>query len=223
MTQPIVIFGAGGHGREILQIIRDINAVRPTWQFTGFLVDEAFAGAAAATGLQILGDISWLAAHPDVHVVVALGPPAARRRVVQRIRARHANPFPVLVHPRAWIGAGVVLQEGAVVCAGAMLTTDIRIGAHAHVNVASTIAHDAVLEDFATLGPGVHLAGHVRLGEGVELGTGCVVIPGCSVGSWARVGAGAVVTAAVADDSTVVGVPARPVSSRPPGWHAAPD
>ncbi|RZA32254.1 MAG: acetyltransferase [Lysobacteraceae bacterium] len=227
MSRRIAIVGAGGHGREILQLIRDINAAlapaAPTWDCAGFLVDAGFDAPPTIAGLPVLGDLAWLAANPDAAVVVAVGAPAARKRLVRRIRALGSTPcvkaFPVLVHPRAWIGAGVELGAGSVVCAGAMLTTDIRLGEHVHVNVGCTLAHDDVLEDFVTLAPGVHLAGNVLLGEGVELGIGSTVIPRARVGAWSVVGAGAVVTANIDADCTAVGAPARPIKRRTAGWH----
>lgn len=225
MMQPIVIVGAGGHGREVLQLIRDINAAspEPAWDCLGFLVDAAYLAQAPAVvgGLPVLGDLSWLAARPGVQVVVAIGAPAARRLMVGRIRAQGGNAFPGLIHPRAWIGANVALGEGTLVCAGAMLTSDIKVGAHVHLNVASTLAHDDVLEDFVTLGPGVHVAGNVVLREGAELGIGCSVIPRCTVGAWSVLGAGAVVTQSIEADCTAVGSPARVVKRRAPGWHHA--
>jgi sugar O-acyltransferase (sialic acid O-acetyltransferase NeuD family) len=221
MEKRIVIFGAGGAGREVLQVIRDINAVLPTWKCEGFIVDSEFQGAPSAGGLPVLGNIDWLAANPDVHVVVAVGASAARWRVVQRIRDRCTNPFPVLIHPRAWIGTNVLLGDGSVICAGAMLTTDIRVGEHVHVNIGSSIAHDAELGDFATLYAGVRLTGNVHLHDGVEAGTGSVVIPRCEVGRWSIIGAGAVVTGRVGENCTVVGVPARVVKQRPEGWYQA--
>jgi sugar O-acyltransferase (sialic acid O-acetyltransferase NeuD family) len=223
MTRPLVIFGAGGHGREVLQLVRDINAAgpQPAWDCLGFLVDGTFLARAPATvgGLPVLGDPAWLAAHPEVSVALAIGAPAARRLAARRIRALGSNPFPVLVHPRAWIGANVTLGEGTLVCAGAMLTVDITVGAHVHLNVASTLAHDDLLEDFVTLSPGVHVAGNVVLEEGAELGVGCAVIPRCTVGAWSVLGAGAVVTGAIEADCTAVGAPARAVKRRAPGWH----
>lgn len=221
MAARIVIYGAGGQGREVLQLIRDLNAVQPEWDCVGFLVDERFPSPGEVAGLPVLGGLDWLVAHPEVQVVVAVGAPAGRRALVAQIRERCANAFPSLVHPRAWVGDGVELGEGVLVCAGAMLTTDIRVGAHVHLNVGVTLAHDDVLEDFVTLAPGVHVAGWVRLREGAELGIGCNVIPRRTVGAWTVVGAGAVVTADLDGDCVAVGVPARPIRRRSPGWHLA--
>jgi sugar O-acyltransferase (sialic acid O-acetyltransferase NeuD family) len=221
MEKRIAIFGAGGFGREVAQLIRDINALHATWSCEGFVVDRAFCAQTQVAGLPVLGDIDWLVANPDVQVVVAVGAPAARRRIVQRIRERCSNAFATLVHPRAWVGDHVRIGAGSIVCAGAMATTDIRIGDHTQVHVGCMIGHDAMLEDFVTLSPGVNMTGNVRIREGVEMGAGSVIVPGCELGPWAVVGAGSVVTRQVPGNSTVVGVPGRVIKERAPGWHAA--
>jgi sugar O-acyltransferase (sialic acid O-acetyltransferase NeuD family) len=220
MKQDLVIFGAGGFGREVLQVVRDLNAVAPVWNCLGFLADAAPDAVEAVAGLPVLGGIEWLRAHPEVQVVIAVGSSAARWKIAQRIVATCGNRFAVLVHPRAWVGERVEIGPGSVVCAGALLTTDIRLGRHVHVNIGSTIGHDAVLDDFATLNPSVNVSGNVRIMTGGEIGTGSVVIPRCTVGAWAIVGAGAVVTSTLAANVTAVGAPARVIKERADGWQA---
>ena len=147
-------------------------------------------------------------------VVVAVGDPAAREQCVRKCVAADLS-FVSLVHPRAETSQWVTIGQGTIVCAGAVLTTNITIGQHVHINVGCTVSHDADLADFVTLSPGVHLSGWVSVGRRVFLGTGAVVINGSSarpirIGEDAIVGAGACVVGDVAPGTTVVGVPARP-------------
>jgi acetyltransferase-like isoleucine patch superfamily enzyme len=106
--------------------------------------------------------------------------------------------------------------EGSVLCAGTVLTTQIRIGAHVNLNLNCTIGHDTVIEDFCNLSPGVNISGSVHLEEGVDIGTGAAVVPGRRVGRGSTVGAGAVVTSDVPPLSLAVGVPARVIKTLRP-------
>lgn len=75
-------------------------------------------------------------------------------------------------------------------------------------------------------GRGVHLEHQVtigaerrrspRLGNSVFVGAGAKIIGPVTLGDRCRIGANAVVVEDVAPDTTVVGIPARPVRRRPP-------
>jgi sugar O-acyltransferase (sialic acid O-acetyltransferase NeuD family) len=211
METPIVIVGAGGFGREVLDVIEAVNAARPTWDFLGFLdderPDETLLGQRRA---QYLGPSTMLA-ELDARYVIGIGSGEARSRIAELASAagRHAA---TLIHPSVTIGSDVEVGDGSILCAHASLTTHIRLGRHVHVNLNCTIGHDAVLEDLVTLFPGVSISGSVTLRRLVSVGTGAVVLPGLEVGPASTIGAGAAVVSSVAGGTTVVGVPARPVT-----------
>ena len=211
--KPLAIFGAGGHGREIIALVRELNAERAPgegWELAGALTDRAEWRFPDDVGVPRLGGVDWLVGHPSCSVVIAIGDPVARERIATRIRATCANPFATLVHPRAWIAECVTLGEGTQVCAGALINADVRIGAHVILNIGCRVSHGSVIADFATLAPGATLCGGVTLGRGCDLGAGAVVLPRIEIGSGARLGAGAVAAESVASGVTAAGVPARP-------------
>lgn len=212
----LVIFGCGGFAREVAQVVRDINAVRPTWSLLGFVDDDAAKHGSTIGGLRVLGGAEWLVAHPRVACSIGVGNPAAKRKIHERLRSTR---FATLVHPRAWIGERVVLGDGAIVCANATATCDISMGAHAIVNLSVTIGHDARLGDYATLAPSVNVSGYAQVGVGCDIGTGAALIPGVKVGSWSVVGAGSIVVRDLPENVTAVGAPARVIKTRDPGWH----
>lgn len=219
MTTPIVIFGAGGFAREVLQVILDINKIMPTWEPVGFLVDPSITAPPSVHGLPVLRDTAWLRDHPSAQIVIAVGSSAARYHIAARLSQENTNTFASLVHPRAWVGRGVKIGPGAVVCAGALVTTDITIGSHVHINIGCTIGHDSELHDFVTLNPSVNISGNVIVGKGSEVGTGSVLIPHANVGEWSVVGAGSLVIKPLEANVTAVGSPARVIKTRQPNWH----
>jgi sugar O-acyltransferase (sialic acid O-acetyltransferase NeuD family) len=210
--KPLVIFGAGGQAREVAQIVADLNQLHGNpWRLIGFLVDPGQAARVPRPlPAPVLGGTEWLLEHPEVQVVVAVGAPAGRRSVVQRLCAQQpAVRFATLVHPRAWLASSAALGEGSVVFAGVLVNANATIGKHANLNLAATISHDCEVGHFVSLGPGAHLAGGVTLGEGTDIGVGACLRPGVRVGANSVVGAGAAVVFDLPAQCTAFGVPAR--------------
>ena len=88
MTQRLVIFGAGGFGREVLQLVRDINAVSPVWTCDGFLVDSQYAACGGLVqGLPILGDLTWLNQN-ELELIARF----ADARLVKSLNGRNGTP-----------------------------------------------------------------------------------------------------------------------------------
>lgn len=219
MTTQIVIFGAGGFAREVLQVILDINQIMPTWEPVGFLVDPDITAPITVHGLPVLRDTEWLKDHPRTQIVIAVGSSVARHHIAARLSQENPNTFAALVHPRAWVGRGVEVGPGSVVCAGALVTTDITIGSHVHVNIGCTVGHDSELHDFVTLNPSVNISGNVIVGSGSEVGTGSILIPHANIGEWSVIGAGSVVIKPLGANVTAVGSPARAIKTRQLNWH----
>jgi sugar O-acyltransferase (sialic acid O-acetyltransferase NeuD family) len=220
-VKNLVIFGTGGMAREVHQIVEDINAVSPTWNFLGFLDGNAAQHGKEVHGYPVFGGADWFSSSSayDIYVVVAIGNTVSRRKVIESIKKQNKASFATLVHPRAWVGSRVDIGEGSIICPGALITTDLTIGSHVIINSGSTIAHDVVIDDFVTIAPAVNVSGSVRMGQGVDLGTGSTVIQGLSIGEWSIVGAGAVVVKDIEPNVTAVGMPAKTIKTRPTGWH----
>jgi len=218
MADGIIVIGAGGFGRETLDVIAAINASTrdPFWDVIG-VVDDAPAEIQIERlrdrEIRFLGGIDANRELFDgIHYVVGIGSPAVRARIAERVDAWGARPA-VLVHPAAVVGTRVRLAPGAVVCGGAQISTNVRLGRHAHVNPGAIIGHDSVLEDFVSVNPGAIVSGEVAVGTSTLIGAGATVLQGLSVGGGATVGASACVTKDVAPGSVVVGVPARRVGT----------
>jgi sugar O-acyltransferase (sialic acid O-acetyltransferase NeuD family) len=211
----LAIVGAGGHGREVLDVVEARNRDGAGLEVLGFVADRFDEAVLSRRAAGHLGTVDALVAGQiaaldgDVVFVLAVGDPATRDALERRLEAIGATWAPPLVHPEASVGSDVELGDGTVVAAGARLTTNLRVGRHVQVNVNAVISHDCTVADHATLSPGVLVNGAGSIGTGVLLGTGAVVTPGHSVGEWAVVGAGAVVVDDVPAGVTAVGVPAR--------------
>lgn len=209
--KPLVIIGAGGHGREAVDIIEAMNAERPTFEVIGFIDDGREPGSLASPyDIPVLGGLDHLRTM-NVSYVLAIGRPDIRRRLSERLTDRE----PVnIVHPLSSIGSHVEHGPGLIMAAGSRITHSVRLGQHVHLNVNATVSHDCRVGDFVTVTPGVSISGGVTIGDDVWMGIGSSVIQQIAIGDRVVVGAGAAVIRDVRADTTVVGVPAHPVEPR---------
>ncbi|MEJ1921961.1 acetyltransferase [Microbacterium sp. KHB019] len=214
MTKEIIVIGAGGFGRETLDVIDAINAVasEAVWHVRGVVDDSP--SAIQQTRLRARG-VPWLGALGDnrealsrTSHIVAIGSPKVRGRLasyVDELGGRAAT----LVHPRAVIGSQVALGEGTVVCGGVQVSTNVKMGRHTHINPGAVVGHDASLDHFVSVNPGAVISGEVVVGPRSLIGAGAVILQGLEIGAEAVVGASACVTHNVPSGTTVYGVPAR--------------
>ena len=201
--QPIVVFGAGGHGKVVADAARS----------AGFVLAAFVDDAPARAGTTIWGVpvVSWAAFQADrgrwedAAFIVGIGDNGARQDVQGRVESAGREVVAV-VHARATVAPTARIGPGTVVMAGAVVNPDAAVGRGCIVNTGAVVEHDCALGEFVHLSPNAALGGGVWIGDRAHLGLGAVVLPAVRVGTDVKVGAGAVVIRDVPDALTVIGV-----------------
>jgi len=204
--RPIILIGAGMHGRVVRDLCRDIKR-----DVAGFF-DDSQPKDTMIDDIKVLGKVedlffeTWLKDHD---VVITIGNSLARLEIANHI-SKAGGQFTTLVHPNCVISPTAQIGEGTVLIGGNMVFSGARIGAHCIIDPDSTIGADSNLADGVYICPGVHFGASVIVGRAAFLGIGAMVIPEVEIGENAIVGAGAVVTRDVPKDVLAAGNPAIP-------------
>ena len=209
--KEIAIFGAGGFGREVKGLIDDINLIEEQYKIVGFY-DDGIAKNTIINGLPVLGGINELnALDSKLSIALGIGIPDVKSKIITNI----TNPlieYPVLIHPNTNIGKDdISIGEGTIICAGNILTCNIKIKKFITLNLMCTVGHDTIIEDFSSFMPSVNISGEVNIDTKVYVGTGAKIINQLSIGASTIVGAGAVVAKSLPSNCTAVGIPAKPI------------
>ena len=210
----LVLVGAGGHGRETLDVVEALVAGDPVGapRFEGFVADGADEGLLATRGATLLGPSGELDAVLErlgAGFHLAIGNGSVRARLDASVAPGRQDRAITLVHPAASIGGGNDIGLGVLLAAGARVTTNVRLGRHTHLNVNAVVSHDCAVGDYVTISPGALVNGSATIEDRAFLGTGAIVLPGRRIGADAVVAAGAVVADDVPPGVTAKGVPAR--------------
>jgi UDP-perosamine 4-acetyltransferase len=203
-TPSLLIIGAGGHARVVIEAARA----------AGYLIAGLIAPGDVGTlvlGAAILGDddaLPRLRADGLTHAVVALGDNALRGRVLAKLRTI-GFVRPSIVHPTAWLSPSSQLADGCVVLQQAAISAAATISEGCIINSGAIVEHDCDIGEAAHIAPGCALAGRVQVGARTLVGVGSAVRPGIVIGADVIIGAGSAVVTDIADGAVVGGSPAR--------------
>jgi sugar O-acyltransferase (sialic acid O-acetyltransferase NeuD family) len=211
--KKILIIGAGGSGKEIAQLIKDINKVKATWEIVGYLDDNKELHGKIKNGVPVIGSLELIPIYANQYFFIcSIGNPRIKQEVLQKCRSMNPSlQFATLIHPTATIGDENSILEGSIICARSVITTNINIGKHVLVNYGTTIGHDTTIGDYCAILPGVNVSGNVTISEGVSIGANSVIIPDVTIGLEATIGAGSVVINNIPGHCTAIGAPAKPI------------
>lgn len=220
MKKLVVIYGAGGHGREIADILRHKIMQRAKLKVLGFIDDNSALHEKYVDDLMVLGDYNWLKNRNrgDINVICAMGWPHLTRIIVNELLAINSL-FLNVVSPLACVSGSAKIGNGVTLFPQTFVSNNAVIEDYSTLNVGATVSHDTKIGRFCIINPGAHLAGNVTLGEGCMIGMGANIKQGISIGAWTIVGAGAAVVKDLPPNATAVGVPARVIKTREELWY----
>ncbi len=199
----IVVYGGGGHGKALIDLLRALRSYR----IIG-IVDDGLPAGTQIMGLTVLGGSDVLERlHNDgvrqaVNAVGGIGDISTRIQVFDRL-AGAGFVCPAVIHPTAFVEPGAAVSAGVQVFSQAYVGSEARLGYGCIVNTGAIISHDCVVGDFANISPGAILAGEVEAGSGALIGMGATINLRVKIGPGARIGNGATVKGDVPEKGIV--------------------
>ena len=216
MAAELFIVGTQGLAKEAAQLARRIDPLGAGWARIRYVThDPSLLGQERPFGLVDTLDDELCALGSLADVVIGVGHPPLRRRVVSSLQVNPRLSYPNLIHPRVELDPALVrLGIGNMMTQGVVLTCDIVLGDFNLLNWNVTVGHDCRIGSFNVINPGSSVSGNVTMGDGCLIGTGARILEGRQVADATTLGSGAVLTRSITTSGgTHAGVPARLISS----------
>jgi len=208
--KKLVLYGAGGFGKEVAAIIETINDHKPTYELLGFIDDgECFEIGDIINGYPLLGRKKWILEHKDeVYCTCTIGN-AKIKATIQRELSKRNVKFETIMAESSRVGKYTEIGQGCVFYGEVSISVNCKIGDGVLLNHGCNIGHDAVIGNYTTVMPNTGISGACIIGEEVSIGGHAFIVPGKKIGNQATVAAGSIVFTNVREGSLVLGNPAK--------------
>ena len=198
MSKTLVIVGAGGHAKVVIDTAR-LNG------YDNFVfLDDNKKGC--FSDYPIVGTTDDYSRYTSNDFIIAIGNNEIRERIVNGLHDVH---FAILIHPTAVVSDRAVIGDGTVIFPLSIVNSGAHIGNHCIINSGAIVEHDCLINDFVHISPNVTVCGTVNVGKKTHIGAGATVINNLNITDNVIVGAGAVITKNIEKKGTFVGVPAK--------------
>lgn len=207
--KPLFIIGSGGFSKQVIEMVEEINYVTHNYDIKGIIDDNLELNGKRVLNHMVIGNTDYLdklSKINKVYAVIAIGDGYARETINNKLK--NVN-WINLIHPKTIISRYLDIGVGNIICSGVIINPDCKIGNHCNINIASTLGHDVILEDYVTIMPGCNISGNVNIKRNSMIGTGSCIIQNRIIGSSSIIGAGTVVIKDVNEKTLIMGNPAK--------------
>ena len=204
MNKNIIIIGAGGHTKNITDVI-----IKSRENIVGYLDDNKPIGCSVLS-YPVIGTTDDSSKYLNCEFIIAIGDNYTREKMSNNMLKKYPNlRFYTAIHPKAILGTDIKIGGGTNVMAGAIINASTKIGRHCIIGAGSIIAHDCILDDFVQISPNATLCGGVKIGKSSHIGASATIKQYIEICENSIIGIGAAVVKSITESGVYVGVPAK--------------
>lgn len=209
MDYPVILLGAGGHAKVLLDTLLEQNV-----KILGVTIPNPDKGNKTFCDIPIIGNDDCIKNFNNkaVELVNGIGSVAStelRRKVYEKFKSWGYR-FRNVIHSSAVVSYNSTLAWGGgfQIMAGAVVNVGTFIDENTIINTRASIDHDCYIGKHVHIAPGTTLSGGVKIGDGTHIGSGSTIIQGVTVGKETVIGAGSLVLRDIGDKILAYGSPA---------------
>lgn len=212
-AKKIFIFGAGSAGREILQLIYDINDKLPTWEVLGYVDNDPKLIGQKKDGYLVYKHEN-LPVAKNYYGICGVMDPKLRRKIVSEEIEPKGYMLPTLIHPTTIKSSDFIAGAGSIIFLGVNISYGVELGKCVLVTINAVLGHHLRVGEYTSIMTSVTINGNCSIGEGCFIGCGAILHQGVKIGKESLVGIGTIITKDIPDKTSVIDFPRKIIRRR---------
>jgi sugar O-acyltransferase (sialic acid O-acetyltransferase NeuD family) len=206
----LLIYCAGGFGKEIWDIAWRLNRAHSLWERIAFIDDKLENSLFYKTEVFRFESVCERFGTHNMQAVIGNGEPFVRKALSEKLTEAGVS-LVSLIDDSAVVSESATIGAGAIVFPGCFISSSATIGRNIAIIAGSTIGHDTVFGDNCVVAGQVNIGGHCRFGSECYIGMGARIKEHTRIGRATIIGMGSVVYADIPDEVIALGNPCRPM------------
>lgn len=202
------IYGAGGLGREILDLANNINNNEKKWNEIVFINDNKNEDYVNKIAVFTFDEFIKKYELSMAKIVIAVGEPRVRGLLRLKVTSAFYK-LETLIHPNAYIGSNSIIEEGVIIQYGCFISCNIKIYTNVLIQANSSVGHDSIIENDSVISSYVGISGTCIIGKRVYVGVSVPIKEKITIGNDSIIGMGSVVLRDIEENVVAIGNPAR--------------
>lgn len=212
MNRELLIYGAGGAGRELAFSLSLDRNPESAWKVAGFIDDTQGLEGKIINNIVVLGGNEYLKEYHGNVAVCIVSNPKIKMKIIDNIKKNSKIIFPIIISSLSIVSPFAEFGEGCIISLPHnFISPNVKFGNHVFVNSGTRIGHDSVIGDFTTIYSGIDIGGSVSIGPCCVIGSGVTILPKVKIGAGSIIGGGSLVTKDMPADVVAAGIPAKVV------------
>lgn len=210
--KQLLIYCAGGLGREVLELARQIGM----WNIVAFIDDSYSEREVNGAPVYSFEEARRAVNHTESSAVIASGEPQIVKKLYERLEQTEI-PLATLIHPSVHVPDSCRIESGVIIQDRVFLGPNSVLRKGCCISYNSALGHDVRIGMYSNISMGCMIAGHVTIGDLSYLGAGAVVRDELTIGKNCIIGMGSLVTKNIPDGVIAYGNPCRVVRGNTEG------
>lgn len=207
MKKELIIFGNGGHFREIYSLIitdKKNNKIK-NLKFVGIVNKEKKRGLDSYSNLAFIDEIN-IKNKKNLYLLIAIGNPKIREKIIKKYKKYNFISF---IHSSSIISPNIKLGKGIIIGPNCVFTSNAVIKDYNQFNSQCIISHDCQIGSNNQFSSGVKIMGKCKIGNNNFFGVDTKMIDNTHIANNNLIGANTTITKKFESNKTIVGTPGK--------------
>jgi UDP-3-O-[3-hydroxymyristoyl] glucosamine N-acyltransferase len=201
--KKILIFSAGSAGREVYQLIDEINKKKKTWNVIGYVDSNLSSKKKYLDKLKVFS----LKNRPignDIYGITGVMSPKLREKIYINEIIKNKYKIPNLIHPNIYAPPCFVLGKGNIIFNNVHISFEVKLSNFSVISNFSDVGHNLNSKDYLTIMPSVTVGGNCKIGKNVLIGSGVNILQNLKIDDNCQIGIGSTLSYNLSKNSSLI-------------------